>query len=135
MAFAVIDRFEGKKAVLLFGEAETVVNFPKAELPEDVEEGWIVSTLFTGGIVAYYMFLNGVDRNHSFEMVKYASKLMANYDLFNDNAVELMGLLVPFVDIDMKNDVVKVASELNCNKEKLNSFWEMIGCPVRVLMI
>ena len=39
MAFAVIDRFEGKKAVLLFGEAETVVNFPKAELPEDVEEG------------------------------------------------------------------------------------------------
>lgn len=39
MAFAVIDRFEGKKAVLLVGEAEKEVIFPKSELPEEAAEG------------------------------------------------------------------------------------------------
>lgn len=39
MAFAVIDRFEGEKAVLLVGEAEKEAVFPKSELPEEAAEG------------------------------------------------------------------------------------------------
>ena len=39
MISAVIDRFEGKKAVLLLGDDEKQVVFPKSELPEGVEEG------------------------------------------------------------------------------------------------
>lgn len=39
MAFAVIDRFEGKKAVLLVGEAEKEVVFPVSELPKGLNEG------------------------------------------------------------------------------------------------
>ena len=39
MAFAVIDRFEGEKAVLLVGEAEKKAVFPKLELPEEAAEG------------------------------------------------------------------------------------------------
>ena len=36
---AVIDRFEGEKAVLLVGEEERQVVFPAKELPEDLNEG------------------------------------------------------------------------------------------------
>lgn len=39
MLSAVIDRFEENKAVLLIGEAETRVVFPKKFLPENVKEG------------------------------------------------------------------------------------------------
>lgn len=39
MISAVIDRFEGKKAVLLLGDDEKQVIFPKSELPVDAEEG------------------------------------------------------------------------------------------------
>ncbi|NLY11299.1 MAG: DUF3006 domain-containing protein [Firmicutes bacterium] len=36
---AVIDRFEGEWAVLLVGEKEYVVNFPKELLPKGAKEG------------------------------------------------------------------------------------------------
>ncbi|MBP2633553.1 MAG: hypothetical protein H6Q70_4181 [Firmicutes bacterium] len=36
---AVIDRFEGNKAVLLVGEDEIPVVFPRKYLPEDIAEG------------------------------------------------------------------------------------------------
>lgn len=39
MLQAVIDRFEGNKAVLLLGVAEITVVFPKALLPAGVAEG------------------------------------------------------------------------------------------------
>lgn len=39
MAFAVIDRFEEGKAVLLVGEAEKKAVFPADELPEGLSEG------------------------------------------------------------------------------------------------
>lgn len=39
---AVVDRFEGEYAVLLFGDEEIKVDFPKALLPEGVREGsWL----------------------------------------------------------------------------------------------
>lgn len=39
MAFAVIDRFEADKAVLLVGEEEKKVVFPTDELPVGLSEG------------------------------------------------------------------------------------------------
>ncbi len=36
---AVIDRFEGTKAVLLVGEEEIMVNWPRKLLPETAKEG------------------------------------------------------------------------------------------------
>lgn len=39
MALAVIDRFEGKKAVLLIGDSEKKVVFPVSELPDGLNEG------------------------------------------------------------------------------------------------
>ena len=39
MTFAVIDRFEGDKAVLLVGEEEKKVVFPADELPAGPSEG------------------------------------------------------------------------------------------------
>ena len=39
MISAYLDRFEGNLAVLLLGEEEKKVNFPKAFLPEEVGEG------------------------------------------------------------------------------------------------
>ena len=39
MISAYLDRFEGSLAVLLLGEEEKKVNFPKSFLPEEVEEG------------------------------------------------------------------------------------------------
>lgn len=39
---AVVDRFEGEYAVLLFGDNEIKVNFPKELLPEGTREGsWL----------------------------------------------------------------------------------------------
>ena len=39
---AVIDRFEGEYAVVLFGENEIKVDIPKILLPEDAKEGsWL----------------------------------------------------------------------------------------------
>jgi len=43
----VIDRFEGDKAVLLVGENESSVNWPREALPEEAREGDILWTLFT----------------------------------------------------------------------------------------
>ncbi|WP_029544953.1 DUF3006 domain-containing protein [Selenomonas sp. AB3002] len=39
MISAYLDRFEGSLAVLLLGEEEKKVNFPKSFLPEEAEEG------------------------------------------------------------------------------------------------
>ena len=39
MISAYLDRFEGNLAVLLLGEEEKKVNFPKSFLPEDAGEG------------------------------------------------------------------------------------------------
>lgn len=39
MIKAVIDRFEGKKAVLLVGDDEQKVIFPRSELPNELSEG------------------------------------------------------------------------------------------------
>lgn len=39
MISAVIDRFEGDKAVILLGDEEKQVNFPAKYLPEDLTEG------------------------------------------------------------------------------------------------
>ncbi len=39
MVQAVVDRFEGNKAVLLVGELEDRVVFPKKYLPENINEG------------------------------------------------------------------------------------------------
>lgn len=39
MISAYVDRFEGALAVLLVGEDEKKVNFPKKYLPDDVGEG------------------------------------------------------------------------------------------------
>ena len=39
MISAYLDRFEGNLAVLLLGDEEKKVNFPKAFLPEGTEEG------------------------------------------------------------------------------------------------
>jgi len=39
---AVVDRFEGKKAVLLVGDDEVQVVWPKHILPNDVQEGDIL---------------------------------------------------------------------------------------------
>lgn len=36
---AVLDRFEGEKAVLLVGDAEESVSWPRAVLPEETAEG------------------------------------------------------------------------------------------------
>ncbi|NLK01236.1 MAG: DUF3006 domain-containing protein [Clostridia bacterium] len=39
---AVVDRFEGDQAILLFGEDEFQVAFPRDLLPEDTREGsWL----------------------------------------------------------------------------------------------
>ena len=40
---AVIDRFETTKAVLLIGEAETQVKWPRVFLPETAQEGDILT--------------------------------------------------------------------------------------------
>ena len=39
MTMAVIDRFEGKNAVLLVGKYEQQVIFPTSELPKNLNEG------------------------------------------------------------------------------------------------
>ena len=39
MISAYLDRFEGNLAVLLIGDEEKKVNFPKEFLPSEVEEG------------------------------------------------------------------------------------------------
>ncbi len=39
MAFAVLDRFEEDRAILLVGEAEKKVVFPAEELPEGLQDG------------------------------------------------------------------------------------------------
>ena len=39
MISAYLDRFEGNLAVLLLGDEEKKVNFPKSFLPKEVEEG------------------------------------------------------------------------------------------------
>lgn len=44
---AVIDRFEGNKAVLLLGEEETQAVWPKRFLPSEVQEGDILQVAFT----------------------------------------------------------------------------------------
>lgn len=44
---AVIDRFEGHKAVLLVGENETAVSWPCASLPDDATEGDILQFTIT----------------------------------------------------------------------------------------
>ena len=50
MQQAVIDRFEGKLAVLLVGEDEKVVNVPRSALPKRVREGqWLKVRLADGG--------------------------------------------------------------------------------------
>ena len=36
---AVVDRFEGDKAVLLVGDGETPVAWPRSYLPQDITEG------------------------------------------------------------------------------------------------
>lgn len=43
---AVIDRFEGNKAVLLLGEEEIQVVWPRQFLPTEVEEGHILQVNF-----------------------------------------------------------------------------------------
>lgn len=42
---AVIDRFEGNKAVLLLGEEETQAIWPRKNLPHDVEEGDLLQVM------------------------------------------------------------------------------------------
>jgi hypothetical protein len=43
---AVIDRFEGNFAVVLFGDDEVKVNFPKKLLPKGAKEGsWLKLTV------------------------------------------------------------------------------------------
>mgnify|MGYP000879459871 FL=1 len=43
---AVVDRFEGDYAILLFGAKEIKVDFPRELLPEEVKEGtWLKITL------------------------------------------------------------------------------------------
>lgn len=45
---AVIDRFEGDKAVLLLGDDETAVNWPRHLLPDGAREGhilWLSGTI------------------------------------------------------------------------------------------
>jgi len=44
---AVIDRFEGDKAVLLLGEAEIAVVWPRKLLPAGVKEGTIMQLRLT----------------------------------------------------------------------------------------
>ena len=39
MISAYLDRFEGKYAVLLLGDAMEKVNFPRSFLPADISEG------------------------------------------------------------------------------------------------
>ncbi len=39
MAFAVLDRFEEDRAILLVGEAEKKVVFPAEELPDGLQDG------------------------------------------------------------------------------------------------
>lgn len=41
--FVVIDRFEGNKAVLLLGDEEAQVIWPKESLPDEAKEGDIVT--------------------------------------------------------------------------------------------
>ena len=43
---AVIDRFEGEYAVILFGEEEIKVDMPKTLLPEGAKEGSWMSVSF-----------------------------------------------------------------------------------------
>ena len=43
---AVIDRFEGSYAVLLLGNDEAKVDWPRQYLPEDAEEGSILGISF-----------------------------------------------------------------------------------------
>lgn len=45
---AVLDRFEGDKAVLLLGDEETAVNWPRNLLPAEAREGhviWLTGTV------------------------------------------------------------------------------------------
>lgn len=39
---AVIDRFEERKAVILLGDEEVIVSWPRSILPENVQEGDIL---------------------------------------------------------------------------------------------
>lgn len=41
--FVVIDRFEGNKAVLLLGDEEVQVIWPRESLPDEAKEGDIVT--------------------------------------------------------------------------------------------
>ena len=43
---AVIDRFEGSKAVLLVGEAEKEIVWPQDQLPENAQEGDVLQLAF-----------------------------------------------------------------------------------------
>lgn len=43
---AVIDRFEGDYAVILFGDQEIQVDMPKALLPKGIKEGDILNITF-----------------------------------------------------------------------------------------
>ena len=43
---AVVDRFEGEYAVLLFGDDEIKVDFPKKLLPEGAREGSWLKVVF-----------------------------------------------------------------------------------------
>ena len=38
-----IDRFEGTKAVLLYGEHGLIINWPRELLPEDLQEGDVLT--------------------------------------------------------------------------------------------
>jgi hypothetical protein len=45
---AVLDRFEDDKAVLLLGDEETAVNWPRRLLPDEAAEGhviWLTATV------------------------------------------------------------------------------------------
>lgn len=48
----VIDRFEGDKAILLLGEDEVAVSWPRNMLPSDAEEGDILRIQFDRDIEA-----------------------------------------------------------------------------------
>jgi len=43
---AVVDRFEGEYAILLFGDDEVKVDFPKKFLPEGTREGSWLKVVF-----------------------------------------------------------------------------------------
>ena len=52
MEKAVVDRFEGKFAVLLVGDAERKLNIPRAQLAKGVKEGdWLKVEIADGNLV------------------------------------------------------------------------------------